>query len=101
MRAFKLKSGERVGFRRDLVLIKPSEITGKFPGEAGLVMPNTTQQWVPPQQGKVVALGEEAMKVSVGDLVVYGLGCGKPVVFDQELFLIISQSEIIAKVTVH
>ena len=82
----------------DRVLIEPKEAETKTAG--GLYIPDTAKE--KPQQGKVVAAGpgkkDEPMEVKVGDEVLYGKYAGTEVTLDDEEFIIVGQSDILATV---
>jgi len=44
--------------------------------ERGLLLPDTVSEWIPPTQGRVVAIGSGVGKTRVGEKVLYGLGAG-------------------------
>jgi len=102
MQALKLKSGEEVCPLRSLVVLRPAEVDeGVYKLKEGLVMPGTITGVIPPQQGEVLAFGPGAKKVSLGDVVVYGLGTGRSVYLDGSLVLVLAEDEIIGKVEVN
>ncbi len=88
----------------DGVLIKPTEkeeVTA-----SGLVLPDTAKE--KPQEGEVVAvgpgrLGEDgnrvAMEVKKGDKVMYRKYSGTELKEDDEDYLIVRESDIVAKIT--
>lgn len=43
---------------------------------SGFILPDTVAEWIPPTQGRVVAVGSEVGKTAVGEKILYGLGAG-------------------------
>ena len=87
----------------DRVVIKPSEKEEVTKG--GLVLPDTARE--KPQEGEVVAVGPGrvgddgkriAMEVKAGDKVVYSKYAGTELKEDEEEYLIVRESDILAKV---
>ena len=88
----------------DRVVIKASEDTETMRG--GLYIPDTAKE--KPQQGEVVAAGPGKfdekggqripMDVSVGDKVLYGKYSGTEVTVDNEQYLILRESDVLAVV---
>ena len=88
----------------DGVLLKPiekEEVTA-----SGLVLPDTAKE--KPQEGEVIAvgpgrLGEDgnrvAMEVEKGDVVLYRKYSGTEVKEDDEEYLIVRESDIVAKIS--
>ena len=80
----------------DRVLIEPQEAQTKT--AAGIYIPDTAKE--KPQQGKVIAAGpgkkDEPMEVKVGDVVLYGKYAGTEVSVDDNKYLIVKQSDILA-----
>ena len=87
----------------DRVVIKPlekEEVT-----KSGLVLPDTAKE--KPQEGAVLAVGPGrlsddgkriAMEVKVGDKVVYSKYAGTELKEDDEEYLIVRESDILAKI---
>jgi len=77
-------------------LIEPQEAQTKT--AAGIFIPDTAKE--KPQQGKVIAAGpgkkDEPMEVKVGDVVLYGKYAGTEVTVDENKYLIVKQSDILA-----
>jgi chaperonin GroES len=70
----------------------------------GIIIPDTAKE--KPQKGKVIAVGEGrkddngkriAMDVAVGDVIIFGKYSGTEVKIDNEEYLIMHESDIIAK----
>lgn len=70
----------------------------------GIIIPDTAKE--KPQRGKVIAVGEGkkddsgkrlAMDVAVGDMVIFGKYAGSDVKIDDQEYLIMHESDIIAK----
>ena len=87
----------------DRVVVKASEEAETMRG--GLYIPDTAKE--KPQQGEVVAVGpgklsEEGkrieMELKVGDKVLYGKYSGTEVTVDGESYLILRESDVLAKV---
>jgi chaperonin GroES len=87
----------------DRVVIRPiekDEVT-----KSGLVLPDTAKE--KPQEGEVTAVGPGrlgddgkriAMEVKVGDTVVYSKYAGTELKEDEEDYLIVRESDILAKI---
>jgi len=87
----------------DRVVIKPAEPDEKVQG--GIIIPDTAKE--KPQKGNVVAVGTGKvsdagetipMSVKVGDVVLYGKYSGTEVTIDNEEYLIVRESDILAVV---
>ncbi len=80
----------------DRVLVKAAVAEEKTVG--GIIIPDSAKE--KPLQGVVVAVGngtkDEEMVVKAGDNVLYGKYAGTEVEFDNEKFLIMRQSDILA-----
>ena len=80
----------------DRVLIKPAAAEEKT--VSGLIIPDTAKE--KPLKGEVVAVGngtkDEEMIVKVGDNVLYGKYAGTEVELDNEKYLIMRQSDVLA-----
>src|SRR5512147_707857 len=84
----------------DRIVIKPLEDTEQMRG--GLYIPDTAKE--KPQQGEIVAVGpgrfekdkRVPMDVKVGDKVLYGKYSGTEVTIDNEQFLILRESDVLA-----
>lgn len=86
----------------DRVVVEPieqEEVTA-----SGIILPETAKE--KPQRGKVLAAGpgkmvegqRVAMDVKVGDVVIFDKWGGKEVKIDEKKYLIINESDILAKV---
>ena len=87
----------------DRVVIKPAPADEKVQG--GIIIPDTAKE--KPQKGKIVAVGPGKtsdagelikMSVKVGDTVLYGKYFGTEVTIDNEDYLIVRESDILAVV---
>jgi len=87
----------------DRVVIEPTEAEEKTQG--GIVLPETAKE--KPIKGKVIAVGEGKMLengkraellVKVGDSILYGKYAGTEVTVDGKEYLIMRESDILAKV---
>ncbi|MDP6102948.1 MAG: co-chaperone GroES [Dehalococcoidia bacterium] len=88
----------------DRVLVKPVDKEEVSAG--GILLPDTVQE--KPQEGKIVAVGPGrtaddgkriAMESKVGDLVVYSKYAGSEVKEEGEDYLILRESDILAKIS--
>ena len=79
------------------VLVKPAEAEEKT--ASGIIIPDSAKE--KPLKGKVVAVGEgtkdEKMILEEGDEVLYGKYAGTELELDGEKFLIMRQSDVLAK----
>ena len=82
----------------DRVLIKASAAEEKTVG--GIIIPDSAKE--KPLRGEVLAVGngtkEEEMVLQVGDQVLYGKYAGTELELDGEKFLIMRQSDVLAKI---
>src|SRR5918998_5979783 len=86
----------------DRVVVKPLEESEQMRG--GLYIPDTAKE--KPQQGEVVAVGpgkvedgkRVEMELKVGDKVLYGKYSGTEVTVDNEQYLILRESDVLAVV---
>jgi chaperonin GroES len=70
----------------------------------GLYIPDTAKE--KPQQGEIIAVGpgryekgeRVAMELKVGDKVLYGKYSGTEVTIEDDTFLIIKESDVLAKI---
>ena len=80
------------------VIIEPLVAEEKTQG--GIIIPDSAKE--KPQSGKVVAVGQgskdEPMEVKVGDVVLYGKYSGTEISYENNDYLIMSQSDILAVV---
>ncbi len=85
----------------DRVVVKPAPPEEKVQG--GIIIPDTAKE--KPQKGEVVAVGpgkvsdsgeKIPLEVKVGDNVLYGKYSGTEVTIDNEEYLIIRESDILA-----
>ena len=80
----------------DRVLIETEEVA-ESKSKSGIILPDTAKE--KPRKGKVVEVGtdeELAEKIKVGDIVVYAKFSGDEVEFEEEKYLLISRSDILA-----
>lgn len=81
----------------DRVLVLPAPAEEKV---GGIIIPDTAKE--KPQRGKVVAVGngtkDETMVLKEGDVVLYGKYAGTELEFDDEKYLIMRQSDVLAVV---
>ena len=82
----------------DRVLVKPAAAEEKTLG--GIIIPDSAKE--KPLRGEVLAVGEgtkdEAMALKAGDQVLYGKYAGTELEMDGEKFLIMRQSDVLAKI---
>ena len=80
----------------DRVLVHPDPAETKT--SSGIIIPDTAKE--KPQQGTVVALGSgkknEPMTVKIGDKVLYGKYSGTEMKHEEEDYLIMRESDILA-----
>ncbi len=85
----------------DRVVVDPMDVEEKK--QSGIIIPDTVKE--KPQQGKVIAVGpgkvsdageKIPMEVKVGDIVLYGKYSGTEVTVDEEDYLIMRESDILA-----
>ncbi len=81
----------------DRVLVKPAPAEEKTAG--GIIIPDTAKE--KPLQGEVLAVGngtkDEEMVLKAGDRVLYGKYAGTEVELDGEKYIIMRQSDVLAK----
>ncbi len=86
----------------DRLVVKPIEAEEKT--KAGIYLPDTAKE--KPQEGKVVAVGPGrlsdegkriAMDIKVGDIVVYAKYGGTEIKIDDEEYMILRESDVLAK----
>ena len=100
--AAKTAAASKVAPLADRVVVKALEETETMRG--GLYIPDTAKE--KPQQGEVIAVGpgrtedgkRVPMEVKAGDKVLYGKYSGTEVTVEGEQFLILRESDILAKV---
>jgi chaperonin GroES len=100
--ATKSAAGVKVNPLADRVVVKALEESEQMRG--GLYIPDTAKE--KPQQGEVVAVGpgkfEDGkrieMELKVGDKILYGKYSGTEVTVDNESFLILRESDVLAVV---
>jgi len=98
--ATKSKSKVKLQPLSDRVVIRPLEETEQMRG--GLYIPDTAKE--KPQQGEIVAVGpgrvekgeRVPMELAVGQKVLYGKYSGTEVSFDDEQYLIVKESDVLA-----
>ena len=80
----------------DRVIIRPQEAEEKT--ASGIIIPDSAKE--KPQKGTVVAVGpgtkDDKMEVKVGDVVLYGKYSGNEITVDDDDYLIMKQSDILA-----
>ena len=87
----------------DRVVIEPMEVEGKTQG--GIVLPDTAKE--KPMKGKIIAVGDGKMLesgkraellVKKGDKVLYGKYAGTEITVDGKEYLVMRESDILAKI---
>jgi len=80
----------------DRVLVRPAQAEEKT--QSGIIIPDTAKE--KPQKGEIVAVGpgtkDEKLTVKVGDNVLYGKYSGTEITVDNENYLIMKESDILA-----
>ena len=80
----------------DRVIVKQEE--AETTTASGIIIPDTAQE--KPQKGSIVAIGggtkENPITVKVGDTVLYGKYAGTELKYEQEDYLIMKESDILA-----
>ncbi len=88
----------------DRVVVKPTEREGTT--ASGIILPDTAKER--PQEGQVVAVGPGRttddgtrlpMEVNVGDRVIYSKFAGAEYKANDEEYLLLKESDILAKIT--
>ena len=88
----------------DRVVVKPTEREGTT--ASGIILPDTAKER--PQEGQVVAVGPGrtnedgvriAMEVKVGDQIIYSKFAGTEYKANDEEYLLLKESDILAKIT--
>src|SRR3972149_3561240 len=98
--AAKTTTATKVAPLADRVVVRPLEETEQMRG--GLYIPDTAKE--KPQQGEIVAVGpgrfekndRVPMELKVGQKVLYGKYSGTEVTFEDEQYLIIKESDVLA-----
>ncbi len=82
----------------DRVVVEPQAAEEKT--ASGIIIPDSAKE--KPQKGTVIAVGEGTkdvtMQVKVGDVVLYGKYSGTELTYDGKEYLMMKQSDILAKV---
>jgi chaperonin GroES len=80
----------------DRIIIKPNDAETKT--ASGIIIPDTAKE--KPQKGEVIAVGggkkDEPMTCKVGDIVLYGKYAGTEITVDNETYLIMRESDVLA-----
>ncbi|MDY0174041.1 MAG: co-chaperone GroES [Bacteroidales bacterium] len=80
----------------DRVVVQPQEAETKT--ASGLYIPDTAKE--KPQRGKIIAVGsgkkDEPMELKEGDIVLYGKYAGTEINIDDQEYLIMRQSDVLA-----
>ena len=101
--ATKTQSTTKVAPLADRVVVKALEDTEQMRG--GLFIPDTAKE--KPQQGEIIAVGpgrfekdvRVPMELKVGDKVLYGKYSGTEVTLDDDQYLILRESDVLAVIS--
>ena len=101
--ATKTQSNTKVAPLADRVVVRALEETEQMRG--GLFIPDTAKE--KPQQGEIIAVGpgryekstRVPMELKVGDKVLYGKYSGSEVTIDNEQYLILRESDVLAVIS--
>ncbi len=101
--ATKTQSSTKVAPLADRVMVKALEETEQMRG--GLFIPDTAKE--KPQQGEIIAVGpgryeknvRVPMELKTGDRVLYGKYSGSEVTIDNEQYLILRESDVLAVIS--
>jgi len=81
----------------DRVLIEPKAAEERT--ASGIIIPDSAKE--KPQQGTVIAVGpgtkDITMQIKAGDIVLYGKYAGTEITIDSKTYLMMRQSDILAK----
>lgn len=61
--------------------------------ERGFLLPDTVSEWIPPTQGRVVAIGRGVKNTQVGENILYSLGSGT----EYRGFLVLHENDVICE----
>ena len=101
--ATKTQSSTKVAPLADRVMVRALEETEQMRG--GLFIPDTAKE--KPQQGEIIAVGpgryeknvRVPMELKTGDRVLYGKYSGSEVTIDNEQYLILRESDVLAVIS--
>ncbi|HEY0529482.1 MAG TPA: co-chaperone GroES [Gemmatimonadaceae bacterium] len=101
--ATKTQTNTKVAPLADRVVVRALEETENMRG--GLFIPDTAKE--KPQQGEIIAVGpgryekstRVPMELKVGDKVLYGKYSGSEVTIDNEQYLILRESDVLAVIS--
>ena len=101
--ATKTQTSTKVAPLADRVMVKALEETEQMRG--GLFIPDTAKE--KPQQGEIIAVGpgryeknvRVPMELKTGDKVLYGKYSGSEVTIDNEQYLILRESDVLAVIS--
>ena len=101
--ATKTQSSTKVAPLADRVVVRALEETEQMRG--GLFIPDTAKE--KPQQGEIIAVGpgryeknvRVPMELKTGDKVLYGKYSGSEVTIDNEQYLILRESDVLAVIS--
>lgn len=101
--ATKTQTNTKVAPLADRVMVKALEETEQMRG--GLFIPDTAKE--KPQQGEIIAVGpgryeknvRVPMELKTGDKVLYGKYSGSEVTIDNEQYLILRESDVLAVIS--
>ncbi len=73
------------------------EESGEEKTESGIVLPDTAQKDEKPQQGEIIAIGDECeAPINIGDTVVFDKFAGSNINVDEDEFVILDIDDVLA-----
>ncbi|WP_022670629.1 co-chaperone GroES [Hippea alviniae] len=78
----------------DRLIVEPEELEQKT--ESGIIIPDTAKE--KPQQGKVIAVGDDVESIKEGDRVVFEKYAGNEIKLDDKKYVILKEDEVLAKI---
>lgn len=88
---------DNYSLRRDLVCVEPFVVKERL-RKGSIIIPDTIQSQLAPQQGRVISCGPRVNSVRPGDTVLYGLGTGHEVHVDEHKYVILGENQLICTV---
>ena len=83
---------------RDRLLVKVSTVPGLV-SEGGIEYADTVAASLAPQQGEVMATGDDVAELGVGTHILFGLGSGEDVLLSGQAHVLIPLNSVICRVT--
>ncbi len=78
----------------DRLIVEPEELEQKT--ESGIIIPDTAKE--KPQQGKVIAVGDDVESIKEGDRVVFEKYAGNEIKLEDKKYVILKEDEVLAKI---